>query len=220
EASTPVVLLTPQEWDALVGTCIEDGDLAAAEYALELVKRSGSAIPEKLLDDVAASHAKRGSVPGIVAFFNKFIGKPTERQRDLHIKAHLKSPDPEYDINSALTVLHNYEALALLPPVQSYTRLISALFCVHSAQCSAQAWDLFAHMRYVAHPKPDAHLYALMIRACAGTGYWQSSYAAQPERALDLWTEMRQDAQHPPSVGAYNAVILACARSRDHTADA
>lgn len=145
---------------------------------------------------------------------------PTERQRDLHIKAHLKATPQNGDIHSALAVLHKYEALALLPPVQSYTRLICSLFSMKSAQYHAQAWDLFAHMRYVAHPKPDELLYALMIRACAGTGYSQSSYVAQPERAMDLWTELRQDMRHPPSIGTYDAIILACARTRSHSSDA
>ncbi|KAG1810342.1 uncharacterized protein HD556DRAFT_1319543 [Suillus plorans] len=50
---------------------------------------------------------------------------------------------------------------------------------------NSQAWDLFAHMRYVAHPTPDAHLYALVIRTCAST-----FLSPEPKRALDLWTEM------------------------------
>lgn len=110
--------------------------------------------------------------------------------------------------------------MALLPPVQSYTRLICSLFSARSAQASAQAWDLFAHMRYVAHPKPDELLYALMIRACAGTGYSHSRYVAEPERAMDLWTELREDMRQPPSVGTYDAIILACARTRSHANEA
>ncbi|KAH8112058.1 hypothetical protein DFH11DRAFT_1879420 [Phellopilus nigrolimitatus] len=220
-ASAPVALLSPREWDALVYSCIEEGDLEAAEHALDLLRRSGSEVVERLINGVADVYARAGNVPAIEAFFDKFVQENrTERQRDLHIKAHLKSPSPEYNVHSALAVLHNYEGLALLPPMQSYTRCITALFSSRSAQCSAQAWDLFAHMRYVAHPTPDRLLYALMIRACAGTGYWHSAHAAEPARALDLWTEMTQDARHAPSVGTYNAVILACARTREYALDA
>ncbi|THH06590.1 hypothetical protein EW145_g3981 [Phellinidium pouzarii] len=221
EASASIVLLSLTEWDALVRTCLESNEMEAAEYTLELMKQSGVTIPEELLNEVTNVYARIGNVDAVVALFNRFVGKATERQRDLHIKAHLRSPSEEKErIESALNVLHNYEALALLPPVQSYTRLVTALFSARSAQHQAQAWDLFAHMRYVAHPTPDPLLYALMIRACAGTGVWQSSYSAQPERALDLWTEMRGHYPQTPSVGAYNAIIMACARSKAYTNEA
>lgn len=71
----------------------------------------------------------------------------------------------------------------------------------------------------VAHPKPDSLLYFLMIRACAGTAL-HSGYLAKPERALDLSTEMRSDAKCEPIVGAYNAIILGCARSKDFETEA
>lgn len=133
----------------------------------------------------------------------------------------MKSPSTNtYGLSSALEVLHKYESLALLPPVQSYTRVICALFSARSAQLQAQAWDLFSHMRYVAHAKPDPTLYALMIRACAGTGVSQSGYVADSVRALDLWTEMTTDAGYAPTVGAYNAIILACARSSEYVGEA
>jgi hypothetical protein len=66
-------------------------------------------------------------------------------------------------------------------------------------------------MRYVAHPEPDVPLYTLMIRACASP--ISSSRSSDPLRALDLWTEMTVDHRLPPSLGTYNAIILACARS-------
>lgn len=97
--------------------------------------------------------------------------------------------------------------------MQSYTRLITALFSAQSSIAHAQAWDLFTHMRYVAHPTPDALLYTLMIRACASS----LMFSSEPERALDLWTEMTADRNIRPSAGAYTAVILACARSGSKT---
>jgi hypothetical protein len=97
--------------------------------------------------------------------------------------------------------------------MQSYTRLITALFSAQSSIAHAQAWDLFTHMRYVAHPTPDALLYTLMIRACASS----LMFSSEPERALDLWTEMTADRNIRPSTGAYTAVILACARSGSKT---
>ena len=89
----------------------------------------------------------------------------------------------------------------------AYSRLIAALFRTPSSAAHAQAWDLFAHMRYVAHPQPDAYLFTQMIHACA------QPTPAEPERALDLFTEMTVDRRIAPTAGAYNAVILACARS-------
>jgi hypothetical protein len=95
--------------------------------------------------------------------------------------------------------------------MQSYTRVITALFRVNSSIARAQAWDLFSHMRYVAHPQPDALLYALMIRACASSNLLTGG--ADPVRALDLWTEMTVDRGIAPTAGAYGAIILACACS-------
>jgi hypothetical protein len=46
-----------------------------------------------------------------------------------------------------------------------------------------------------------------MIQACA------LPTPVEPERALDLFTEMTVDRQIPPTAGAYTAAILVCARS-------
>ena len=102
--------------------------------------------------------------------------------------------------------------------MKSYTRVISALLHVRTSPSSdprlgasaaySQAWDLFSHMRYVAHPTPDAHLYAVMIRACATT----SSSRAEPERALDLWTEMHEN-RIEPTRAAYEAIVLVFGRA-------
>jgi hypothetical protein len=70
-------------------------------------------------------------------------------------------------------------------------------------------------MRYVAHPYPDVVLYTMMIRACASPV--SVRYSSEPEKALDLWTEMTVDRKIMPTVGSYNAIILACARSGEKT---
>ena len=95
--------------------------------------------------------------------------------------------------------------------MRTYTSAITSLFSRPSSLGRAQAWDLFFHMRYVAHPQPDLLLYTLMIRACASP--ISSGRSSEPERALDLWTEMTVDRRIMPTAGAYNAVILACAKS-------
>ena len=95
--------------------------------------------------------------------------------------------------------------------MQTYTSVITSLFSKPLSLARAQAWDLFSHMRYVAHSQPDVLLYTLMIRACASPV--SSARSSEPERALDLWTEMTIDHRITPTGGAYNAVILACAKS-------
>ena len=95
--------------------------------------------------------------------------------------------------------------------MQSYTRVIQALLSQRgpgAEQQKAQAWDMFSHMRYVAHATVDHFLYSVMIRACA------ESADPEPERALDLFTEMTVEKKIAPTTHAYNAVILTCARSK------
>jgi hypothetical protein len=141
--------------------------------------------------------------------------QPDLTQRHLHIKAHLKSTPPQEIPHNALNLLHRYENLNLPPPMKTYTSLIATLFCIPSSIAKAQAWDLFAHMRYVSYPDPDVVLYTTMIRACAYAPASGGINVSEPERALDLWTEMTMDKRLPPTTQAYNAVILACARSGD-----
>ena len=116
---------------------------------------------------------------------------------------------------SALDLLHHYENQNAVAPMQTYTSIISSLFARPSSLARAQAWDIFSHMRYVAHPNPDIILYTQMIRACANPV--SIRFSSEPEKALDLWTEMTVDHKIPPTVQAYNAVILACARSGTKT---
>jgi len=101
----------------------------------------------------------------------------------------------------------------LAPPMKTYASLISALTSVPSSLAKAQAWDLFSHMRYVAHPTPDAVIYNLMILACARAPPSGGTGDSEPQRALDLFTEMTVDNNIPPTRDTYTAVILACARS-------
>lgn len=203
-------------------------DLGSAESALESMKLSGVTPPEDSINMVLGHHALHGDIERFEGFMaNILSGKPSETQRDLHIKSYLRDPAvfaSRTFPTRAIDLLHKYEASGLYPPMKSYTRIISFLFSVHPSPsppsisstpevqlgkmaANSQAWDLFAHMRYVAHPTPDAFLYAMMIRACAS-----SSLSPEPERALDLWTEML-DAGIAPTKGAYDAVIRACAKA-------
>ncbi|KAF9450726.1 hypothetical protein P691DRAFT_809562 [Macrolepiota fuliginosa MF-IS2] len=208
--SVPISVLTMKECEALVRICTKAQDGSSALLALEIMKRSGMPIPENAVTDALEILATAGDVQATETIIKTFITTPTERQRHLHVKAHLNAAPPFTIPTSALAILHSYEEKALFAPLQTYTRCITTLYSISSV-ARAQAWDLFTHMRYVAHPDPDIVLYTLMIRACASP--LSGSRRSEPEKALDFWTEMTVDHKIEPTVAAYNAVILACARS-------
>ncbi|KAI0369283.1 hypothetical protein BV20DRAFT_968143 [Pilatotrama ljubarskyi] len=202
-------LLPKEEWLSLVRVCVREQDGAAAEAVIDIMQRAGTPVPEEALNTALDLYADRGDVANTERFLATFVGQSlSEGQRHLHVKAHLKSIAPRTFPAAALALLHEYEERGLAPPQKTYTRVIHTLLSVRSAMAEAQAWDLFAHMRYVAHPTPDAFLYTAMIGACASR-----VLEPQPARALDLWTEMTVDKGIPPSAAAYTAVIYACARS-------
>ncbi|PIL25952.1 hypothetical protein GSI_11706 [Ganoderma sinense ZZ0214-1] len=158
---------------------------------------------------VASLYANIGDVGNTERFLATYVGlSPPEPLRDIHIKARIRALEPRTFPTHALTLLHDYETRGLPAPQQSYTRLITTLLSLRSSVAEAQAWDLFSHMRYVAHPNPDAYLYAVMITACASR-----VMAPQPARALDLFMEMTVDQRIVPTAAAYTATIYACARS-------
>ncbi|KAH8986599.1 hypothetical protein EDB92DRAFT_2021332 [Lactarius akahatsu] len=204
----PLALLSVEEWQALTRVCLAHDDPRSAKTAVELMMASGMELVEEHANDVIGWYAERGDVLGCEQFMQTFIKGPlTDHQRHLHIKAHEKSVPSGTIPDDALSLLHAYESAGRPAPMTAYSRLIAALFRTSSSRAHAQAWDLFAHMRYVAHPQPDALLYTQMIHACA------LPTPAEPERALDLFTEMTVDRGIAPTAGAYNAAILACARS-------
>ncbi|KAF8266080.1 hypothetical protein EI94DRAFT_1803621 [Lactarius quietus] len=204
----PLAVLSVDEWRSLIRVCLTHNDPRSAKTAVELMMASGMALVEEHANDVIGWYAERGDVLRCEEFLHTFIKGPlTDHQRHLHVKAHEKSVPPGTIPEDALSLLHTYEKAGRPAPMTAYSRLIAALFRTPSSLAHAQAWDLFAHMRYVAHPQPDAHLFTQMIHACA------LPTPAEPERALDLFTEMTVDRRIAPTAGAYNAVILACARS-------
>ncbi|RDX44062.1 hypothetical protein OH76DRAFT_1446274 [Lentinus brumalis] len=209
--SVDLSVLSTEEWISLVRISAKEQDGQAAETVIELMQRSGSAIPEAALETTASLYADVGDVVNTERFLASFAGpSPSERLRDLHIKAHIRAIEPRTFPTQALSVLHDYEARGLPAPQRSYTRAITALLSVRSSVAEAQAWDLFSHMRYVAHPVPDPYLYTLMITACGSR-----VIAPQPARALDLFTEMTVDKGIAPTAASYTAAIFACAMSGD-----
>ncbi|KAG6820392.1 hypothetical protein H0H93_001162 [Arthromyces matolae] len=207
----PIAILSEPEFRSILRLAIVAGDADGANTTLDLMKRSGISIPEDMITSLLKVYAQAGNVSGVEQVLVNYLhGPPTSQQRHFHVKSHLVSNPTESIPNSALKLLHSYEAQALPAPIQTYTSVITTLFASNSSLGRAHAWDLFSHMRYVAHANPDAALYTLMIRACASPINMRPS---EPERALDLWHEMTVDHRIQPTSGAYDAVILACARS-------
>ncbi|KAF5327957.1 hypothetical protein D9758_016780 [Tetrapyrgos nigripes] len=210
----PIGLLSYDEWETMYRVCIRARDGEAVETTLDLMKRSKVEVTEDLINGLLEMYGEAGNTTGVEQCLSRFLeSAPNERQRHLHIKAHLNACPPTTGTipESALSVLHNYEEQSLLPAQKSYSQVITHLFSIPSSASQAQAWDLFTHMRYVAHPNPDPILYTSMIRACASP--YHTARSSEPERALDLWYEMTTERNMLPTTGTYNAVILACARS-------
>ncbi|KAF8999820.1 hypothetical protein BDQ17DRAFT_1391436 [Cyathus striatus] len=211
----PVAILSPKECEALVRIAVKEGDPDAAEQALSLIKRAGISLPESSVTEVLKLYADLGHPKEVEELLAKYLTQtPDDVQRHLHVKAHLNATPHDVALpNEALNILHHYESLNAPAPMKTYTLVISRLFNSHSSIALAHGWDLFTHMRYVAHPNPDVRLFTVMIRACASP--LTRRYTSEPEKALDLWTEMTVDHNIMPNRAAYNAVILACARSGD-----
>lgn len=144
-----------------------------------------------------------------------------------HVRAYIRNRR----LNDACTLLHTYEEAAIasaaaeaespsatsalpfvMPSQKTYSLAIGSLLAQNHSHSRSLAWDMFAHMRFAAHPIPDARLYSIMLNACA------NAPESQAERGLDLWTEMRVDNKISPSREAYNGIILACARASKDSA--
>ncbi|KAH7871200.1 uncharacterized protein C8R40DRAFT_1055136, partial [Lentinula edodes] len=210
----PIPLLSKQEWDALIRATVHTRNVQLAEQTMESMKRCNLIIPEEYLNAVLQLHIEsRDDTPSLVILIYVLLGSPTPQQQHLHVKSHLLSTPQHTLPTSALSVLHAYEMQSTPAPMKSYTSTIHRLFTINptvSPIAHLQAWDLFSHMRYVAHPVPDAILYTEMIRACASSSVNGTS---DPERALDLFTEMRLDHNITPLQRTWDSLILACART-------
>ncbi|KAF8512941.1 hypothetical protein BU17DRAFT_68997 [Hysterangium stoloniferum] len=207
--ATPLGLISTSEWDYLLKACLEVNDTLASERVLAVMKRSGMAPSDEQYDIPLDWYAVNGMVEQADTYFSRLnIDVPRDRQRDLCIKARVKAGR----LDDACALIHSLEAQATPAPMQSYTRVIQALLRQSgpgSELLKAQAWDMFSHMRYVAHAIPDEFMYSVMIRSIA------ESSDPEAERALDLFTEMTVDHGITPTNFSYNAVILVCARSKN-----
>ncbi|KZT53160.1 hypothetical protein CALCODRAFT_486538 [Calocera cornea HHB12733] len=205
-----------EEWSVLLTAAVWYGDRESVKEVFGLMRLSGYPVTDMLRREVLESFARQGGVQAtqdLLAYINKTLPDNTKLPSDYVIKALAHAGQ----LAECITQLHALEG-ANTPAAQDvYALVISSLLArvgVGAARTRALAWDLFAHMRFVAHPRPSAHLYSVMIRACA------LGVRPLPERAQDLFTEMTADAGYTPTTEAYNALILVLARSKRTAPDA
>lgn len=112
--------------------------------------------------------------------------------------------------HEACDILHQHELEHRPLPIAAYHAAIAGLIKSPSpnAPRRALAWDMFAHMRYVAHPTPSKELYTTMIAACA------KSSGPDVERASDLFIEMTVDKKLEPTTETYAALISVYAKTK------
>ncbi|KAN0060685.1 hypothetical protein ACQY0O_007343 [Thecaphora frezii] len=233
--SLPLGIATLDEWNVLSVACARADDDAALARTLKLMRRSGYYPPPlNLLNNVMDVYASRGQIgkcQETLSLIDRMGLHPDGHTYHCLTKAYLA--DGQYA--QAIGVLNSLESgVSGLPPaaMATYTMAIDRMIDDPREEIQALAWNLFYHMRLVAHPIPDAPLYALMLRACAkGTLQPQdiddpaltpvgpygivATRRADTERALDLFREMVGRYKVRPNAEVYNNLILACARRKD-----
>lgn len=136
----------------------------------------------------------------------------TDHHRDLVVQSMLSGEKP--DVKAAIDLLKQSEKLGQPFPQSSYNIILKNLSNrsadrLPNAEERSQAWDLFAQMRFAAHPIPSREVYTTMIKACA------DPRQPQPERARDLWIEMTVDQRIEPSGEEFNAIIGALGSTKE-----
>ncbi|KAF8331837.1 uncharacterized protein EI90DRAFT_3289113 [Cantharellus anzutake] len=200
--------LSYKEWFETV-RYLSSRDKNGVFRSLETMLKSGLNVPPGLASFVMEDLADSGRVAAFEAIQGLFcaFGKPIDSAGvHLHVKAYVRNGQ----IERACGLIHSYEERNIMPQLKTYSFIIRSLLTYARSDFRALAWDMFSHMRYVAHPVPDAQLYSVMLKACA------DAPTPQAERALDLFAEMSTDHQIRPTREAYNSTILACAKSRNH----
>jgi pentatricopeptide repeat protein len=102
------------------------------------------------------------------------------------------------------------QAAGIEPNLVVHTSLIQT--CINCKEFNT-AWEVFNLIKFKSTATaPDHTSYALMIHACALNG--------EPERAMDLFEDLTTRREMEPNAKIYNAVIHACAVSKEYFSDA
>ncbi|KAJ9097439.1 hypothetical protein QFC19_006809 [Naganishia cerealis] len=213
--TTPTIqtgLISRSEFLALFDECIQSRDLSTAVQVLDSMRDHGLTVPIVETTSLLEAYAKKGDSAGIAELLEKEerLGRPpTRAQLATMVQAHLCAGQK----HQAVRLLHDLEARQLTLPQSAYRSVIDTLLAPSPTMKQADkalAWDLFTHMRLVAHPVPSIELYNTMIRACA------DSKDPQPELALDMFTQMVQENQQTPTADTYNMMIRALAKVKKY----
>ncbi|EJU00254.1 hypothetical protein DACRYDRAFT_109000 [Dacryopinax primogenitus] len=219
DASPPGVRLpvaSREEWSVLLAAAACFRDRASVKEVFYLMRFSGFPITDALRREVLEAFARQGwveDVQDLTSYMNRTLPDAAQIPQDYIVKALSYSGQ----LARAITHLHALENSNTPASQSTYACILSSLLSrrgIGAARDLTLAWELFAHMRFVAHPVPSREIYTLMLRAC-GAGV-----RPQPERAQDLWTEMTQDSAHSPTTEAYNALIYVLARSKSTALEA
>ncbi|EJD54130.1 hypothetical protein AURDEDRAFT_180464 [Auricularia subglabra TFB-10046 SS5] len=207
-------VITLTDWNNILHASIQAQDAVAGDVALQLMQRARVPIDPDLRASVLKIHADVGNVECAESFIARHCPVPNLQESHLRVKSYAHGGRQ----SESCVLLHQYEARGVILPIKTYHSVIMCLLYgtgPGQSQRRAQAWDMFAHMRYVAHPVPDRRMYAAMIRACS-----IGSFESDAERAMDMWTEMTMDHKMEPDIDSYNAIIRVCARNKRYLMEA
>ncbi|KAG9125878.1 hypothetical protein FRC07_005818 [Ceratobasidium sp. 392] len=226
-------LVLDSEWEAIVKAALDARDIDYGLKVLEIMVKYGVELPENL-DGRLLEHDSLLDVDQFVVFSDKLteIGYPLTPERiSRFINIHLQSLQQSSfeHVKDAQNLIHKFEAQGTPPSQAGYAYVINAyldlsresdlLSGANPSAAIAAAHDLFAHMRYVAHPVPSLKTYSLIISACS------RGHQVNPLRALELLKEVRDGLlEGKPHflqpkldtrslIDCYNGAIRACARA-------
>ncbi|GHJ88883.1 hypothetical protein NliqN6_5285 [Naganishia liquefaciens] len=210
----PTGLITQTETLALLDECLGARDYGAAARVLAVARAHGMAsLTEQEEETLLDARATAGDVSGVgrqLAEMEQRSGcAPSRARLAALVKAHLCRGET----HAAVRMLHTFEQRQLTLEEPAYASVIGALLAPRSTLKQADkalAWDLFTHMRLVAHPTPSVEMYNRMIQSCA------DAKDPQPEVALDLFTQMVSENAQRPVAETYNVLIRALAKVKTY----
>ncbi|PWZ03104.1 hypothetical protein BCV70DRAFT_197337 [Testicularia cyperi] len=175
----PLGVASVEEWTALAVSSANAADAESLARTFSLMERSGYFPPPlSLYNDVMDVCATRGDVgrcQELLASVSAAGLVPDDHTYHSLVKAYATASQ----FSQAIELLNSLEVQGRPASMATYTLVIDRLFdpvdsgdgqttnTGERPELQALAWNVFYHMRLVAHPVPDAPLYALMIRACA-----------------------------------------------------
>ncbi|ORY26582.1 hypothetical protein BCR39DRAFT_540638 [Naematelia encephala] len=204
------------EWNALFEEFIERNDARGAEALLEVMANHGMSYDSSFIERIQALDAELGRSHDVARLSADYLHSGLElndKQHDAFLSSLFHSNPPKPD--AAIAYLREFESLGQPRPQSSYNLVLFSLATgtrtfQPNSRTRALAWDLFSHMRLMAHPLPTKEVYCTMIRLCS------DPRDPQPERARDLWVEMTNEGEKiDPQRQEYDAIIRALSSTKE-----